>query len=107
VAEAPDEEEARHHEEGEEEGRAPGGGSAVRVHGARLYRERRGRRLNEPADHLGAEAEPFGAGDLDDAPLAAPSWPGAVGQMVAAVLVVLAVVSLFIAAAVVLRRLLP
>jgi hypothetical protein len=61
----------------------------------------------EPADELGAGRDPFDADDRDDSPLPAASWLGAVGQMIAAVLVVLAVVALFIAAAVAIRRLLP
>ena len=62
--------------------------------------------MEEPADDLD-EADPFAADDEDDTPLAAPSWLGAFGQMIAAVLVVVAVVSLLIAAAVALRRLVP
>jgi len=62
--------------------------------------------VEEPADDLD-EADPFAADDEDDTPLAAPSWLGAFGQMIAAVLVVVAVVSLLIAAAVALRRLVP
>ena len=63
--------------------------------------------MEEPADDLDAEADPFAADDEDDTPFAAPSWLGAFGQMIAAVLVVVAVVSLLIAAAVALRRLVP
>lgn len=58
---------------------------------------------DDPFDEGREGAEEAG----DDAPLAAPTWAGAIGQMVAAVLVVLAVVSLFIAGAVALRRLVP
>jgi hypothetical protein len=61
---------------------------------------------DEPDD----DDAPLDAFDLDDeaetaAP--APSWLGAVGQMIAALLVVVALVALFIGAAAVLRRLLP
>ena len=59
-----------------------------------------------PVDDPGAGPDPLDAGDPDDAPLAAPSWLGAIGQMTTAVIVVVAVVVLFIAAAVALRRLL-
>jgi hypothetical protein len=49
--------------------------------------------------------------DLDDGedegPAPAHSWLGAIGQMVAALLVVVALVVLFIGAAAALRRLLP
>jgi hypothetical protein len=61
----------------------------------------------DPVDELGPETEPFDADDWDDTPLPAPTWLGAMGQMIAAGLVVLAVVVLFIAAAAALRRLLP
>jgi len=66
-----------------------------------------------PADDLYAGFEPypgfdpFDRGDEDDAPLPAPGWLGAIGQMTGAVLVVVGVVTLFIAVAVALRRLLP
>jgi hypothetical protein len=62
----------------------------------------------DPADELGAGADPLDVDDRDDAlPPPAATWLGAMGQMMAAVLVVLAVVALFIALAVALRRLLP
>jgi len=69
--------------------------------------------VEEPGDDIDAEADPidsddaFAADDEDDTPFAAPTWLGALGQMTAAVLIVVAVVSLFIAAAVALRRLVP
>ena len=61
---------------------------------------------DRPADDPGAGPNPLDADDPDDAPLAASSWLGAIGQMTTAVIVVVAVVVLFIAAAVALRRLL-
>ena len=53
--------------------------------------------------------EPVDLFELDDeeAPAPGPSWLGAVGQMVAALLAVVALVALFIGAAAVVRRLLP
>jgi len=66
--------------------------------------------VEEPGDDIDAEADPIDsddAFDADDAPPPAPTWLGALGQMTAAVLIVVAVVSLFIAAAVALRRLVP
>jgi hypothetical protein len=61
----------------------------------------------DPADEPSPETEPFDADDWDDTPLPAATWLGAMGQMIAAGLVVLAVVALSIAAAVAFRRLLP
>ena len=51
--------------------------------------------------------DPFGLDEEDDASSPRPSWLGAVGQMLAALLAVVALVALFIGAAAVLRRLLP
>ncbi len=51
--------------------------------------------------------DPFDLDDEDEAPSPGPSWLGALGQMIAALLAVLALVALFIGAAAVLRRLLP
>jgi hypothetical protein len=48
-----------------------------------------------------------GLGDEDETPAPAPSWLGALGQMIAALLVVVALIALFIGAAAVLRRVLP
>jgi hypothetical protein len=61
----------------------------------------------DPADELSPETDPFDMDEWDDTPLPAPTWLGAMGQMIAAVLVVLAVVTLLITAAVAFRRLLP
>jgi len=61
---------------------------------------------DEPADD-DAPLDPFGLDDEDQTPAPAPSWLGALGQMIAALLVVVALVALFIGAAAVLRRLLP
>lgn len=43
----------------------------------------------------------------DEAPAPVPSWLGALGQMIAALLVVLGLVALFIGTAAALRRLVP
>ena len=51
--------------------------------------------------------DPFDPGDEDDSAAPVPGWLGAIGQMAAALLVVVALVALFIGAAAVLRRLLP
>ena len=51
--------------------------------------------------------DPFGPDDEDETAVPAPSWLGALGQMIAALLVVVALVALFIGAAAALRRLLP
>lgn len=51
--------------------------------------------------------DPFEPDDEDEAPTPSPSWTGALGQMVAALLAVIALVALFIGAAAVVRRLLP
>jgi hypothetical protein len=62
------------------------------------------------ADEPSEENDPLEApdeGDEDEGVAAVPSWLGAIGQMIAAVLVVVAVVALFIVAAAALRRLLP
>jgi hypothetical protein len=61
---------------------------------------------DEPTD----DDAPLGFFDLDgedEGPSPAHSWLGAIGQMVAALLVVVALVALFIGAAAALRRLLP
>jgi hypothetical protein len=55
----------------------------------------------------GEPVDPFGRDDEDEASAPAPSWLGALGQMIAALLVVVALVALFIGAAAVVRRLLP
>jgi hypothetical protein len=59
---------------------------------------------SDPRDLIDPFDQDAGEGD-GAAP--APSWLGALGQMIAAVLVVVAVVALFIVAAAALRRLLP
>ena len=51
--------------------------------------------------------ELFGANEEDDRPRHAPSWPGAIGEMAGAALVVLALVAAFIVAAIVLHRIWP
>jgi len=57
----------------------------------------------EPLD----SCDPFHPDDEDEGAAPVPSWLGAIGQMAAALLVVVALVALFIGAAAVLRRLLP
>ncbi|HEX9189706.1 MAG TPA: hypothetical protein VGB87_21710 [Vicinamibacteria bacterium] len=59
----------------------------------------------DPPDDPGGGWDPFDA--EDEAPPAASSWLGAIGQLAGAVLVVAFVVAFFIAATVALRRLLP
>jgi hypothetical protein len=59
----------------------------------------------EPDDH-DAPLEPFDLDDGDEGESPVPSWLGAIGQMAAAVLVVVALVAAFIGAVAVLRRLL-
>ncbi len=61
---------------------------------------------NEPPDDADASVDPFDLDD-DDETAPVPSWLGAFGEMTGALLVVLAVVAAFIAAAVVVRRLWP
>ena len=51
--------------------------------------------------------EPFDPDDEDEIGRPAPSWLGAIGQMAAAVLVVVALVAFFIGVAVAVRRLWP
>ncbi len=51
--------------------------------------------------------DPFDLDDEGETPPPVPSWMGAMGQMVAALLAVVALVALFIGAAAVVRRLLP
>jgi len=58
---------------------------------------------DEPVDTF----DPFDLDDEDETPTPSPSWLGALGQMIAAFVAVLALVALFIGAAAVLRRLLP
>jgi hypothetical protein len=59
-----------------------------------------------PADD-DAPLDPFDLDDEDETAAPAPSWLGALGQMTAALLVVVALVALFIGAAAVVRRLVP
>jgi len=61
---------------------------------------------DEPTDEP-ASQDPFGPDGEDDSPMPQPSWLGALGQMVAALLVVVAIIALSIGAAAALRRLLP
>jgi len=61
---------------------------------------------DEPADDDGP-LDPLGQEDEDETAAPAASWLGALGQMIAALLVVVALVALFIGAAAVLRRLVP
>ena len=61
-------------------------------------------------EHRGDDHEPvdpFDLGDEDETPPPGPTWLGALGQMVAALLAVVALVALFIGAAAIVRRLLP
>ena len=62
---------------------------------------------NEPSGDDGEPLYPFDLDDEDESAATAPSWLGALGQMVAALLAVVALVALFIGAAAVVRRLLP
>jgi hypothetical protein len=62
---------------------------------------------DEPDDDADPLIELFGPDDEDETPPVVPTWLGAFGQMTAALLVVLAVVAAFVAAAVVFRRLWP
>jgi hypothetical protein len=61
---------------------------------------------DEPTDEP-TSPDPFDLDDEDDAPAPLPSWLGALGQMVAALLVVVGIIALSIFAAAALRRLLP
>ncbi len=72
--------------------------------------ERAGDVLTEAEEPTDDTDEPFGPFDPDGEDEGAAtrhSWLGALGQMIAAVLVVVALVALFIGAAVAIRRLLP
>jgi len=62
---------------------------------------------DEPVGDGEAPPNPFDLDDEEDAAAPVPSWLGALGQMLAALLVVVALVALFIGAAAVLRRLVP
>jgi len=61
---------------------------------------------DEPADD-DEPADLFDRDDEDESGAPIPGWLGAIGQMIGAVLVVVALVALFIGAAVALRRRLP
>jgi hypothetical protein len=61
---------------------------------------------DEPTDD-DAPPDPFDLEGEDEGESLVPSWLGAMGQMIAALLVVVALVAAFIGAAAVLRRLLP
>jgi hypothetical protein len=63
-------------------------------------------RPDEPADD-DAPLDPFDPDVEDDGPAPVPTWVGAIGQMAAAVLIVVAFVAAFIATAAAVRRLLP
>lgn len=62
---------------------------------------------DEPAEDTDASLTSLDPGDADEGAASVPSWLGAISQMLAAVLVVVALVALFIGAAVAFRRLLP
>ena len=62
---------------------------------------------DEPTDDADASLDPFDRDDEGESAAPAPTWLGAIGQMIAAVLVVVALVALFIGAAVAFRRLWP
>ncbi len=62
---------------------------------------------DEPTDDADASLDPFDGDDEGKSVAPAPGGLGAMGQMIVAVLVVVALVALFIAAAVAFRRLLP
>jgi len=62
---------------------------------------------DEPTDDADASCDPFDLDNEDESAAPVPSWLGAIGQMIAALLVVVALVASFIGAAVALRRLLP
>jgi hypothetical protein len=62
---------------------------------------------DEPSDDADASLDPFDRDDEGESAAPAPTWLGAIGQMIAAVLVVVALVALFIGAAVAFRRLWP
>jgi hypothetical protein len=64
-------------------------------------------RADEPVGDDDEPLDPFAPDDEDDSSAPVPGWLGAIGQMTAALLVVVALVALFIGAAAVLRRLLP
>jgi hypothetical protein len=57
----------------------------------------------EPTD----EADPFDAADEEEGPTPLPTWLGAIGQMLAALLVVIGLVVAFVGLAALLRRVLP
>ena len=65
--------------------------------------------MTEDDDPAGDDAplEPFDLETEDETQAPVPSWLGALGQMLAALLVVVVLVALFIGAAAVLRRLVP
>jgi hypothetical protein len=62
---------------------------------------------DEPAEDTDASLTSLDPDDADEGVSSVPSWLGAIGQMFAAVLVVVALVALFIGTAVAFRRLLP
>jgi hypothetical protein len=62
---------------------------------------------DDPAGHADAPFDLFDLDDEDGSAVPVHSWLGAIGQMIAALLVVVALVALFIGAAVAFRRLLP
>jgi hypothetical protein len=59
----------------------------------------------DPAE--GPPLDPFDGDDEDETAGPVQGWLGAIGQMIAALLVVVALVAAFIGAAVAVRRLLP
>jgi len=62
---------------------------------------------DEPAADADAPFDPFDQDDEDGSTAPANGWLGAIGQMAAALLVVVALVALFIGAAAAFRWLLP
>jgi hypothetical protein len=70
-------------------------------------RSREVMQADEPAGDGDEPLDPFELDDEDEGAAPVPGWLGAIGQMIAALLVVVALVTLFIGSAAVLRRLLP
>jgi len=60
--------------------------------------------LDDERDPL---VELFGVDEEDERPRGAPTWLGAIGQMAGAALIVLAVIAVFVVAAIVFRRVWP
>ena len=62
---------------------------------------------DEPAEDTDPSLTSLDPDDANEGAASVPSWLGAIGQMLAAVLVVVALVALFIGTVVAIRRLLP